>query len=204
MPAPAPTFNPSQMGGFSPGMGGFGEHMDEKTIQSAMQQKSTQQQSSATNPQPTQPAHQPAKQPAPPREVGTFADELIQRPTTDIIKGLAEIFDINTLLGIKNTDTPEQQQRKKKLHQNFQQFTEEEKQLAQKKYQEAMEKKKIEEEEAERKRQAEEQKNQQAIAPPSGTQKGPVGPGSGQSKKQDAVGQLQQQRKTLGNGGQKH
>lgn len=201
-PGPAPSARPRPSGGFSPGMGNFGEHLDEAAMQSAAQQQAMQQQAGAT---PTAPAAtQAGAQPATPREVGSLQEELVKRPAQDIVAGLKSHFDINHLLGITPQDTPEQQAKKQEFHSRYQSLNQEQQQVAQKKFQEEMAKKKQEEEEKELQKQQQAQAEQQAVAPPSSPKKGPIGPASGQSKKQSTVDRLTQQRQTLGNAGQKH
>lgn len=154
-----------------------------------------------------QQSQQPSKgtfQPQQPREVSTLGDELIRRPLADIKKGLASLFDLNALFGVNPGDTAEEKAKKKSMHQRYQKLDQEQQQVAQKKYQEEMQKKKMEEEEAARKKQEEEQKNAQPIAAPSSTKKGPIGPASGQSKKQKTQTMLQQSRMGIGQSGKKH
>ncbi|MBT3249461.1 MAG: hypothetical protein HN846_01860 [Candidatus Pacebacteria bacterium] len=222
MPGPKPGgATPRPMGGFNPGMGAPAEHMDEAAMQAAGQQKQLSQQQSSTqsasgksgtNPlvSPTDTTQAPqgegkgASQPEKPREVSGLREELFKRPLADIKKGLASIFDINALFGVNPGDTPEEEAKKKSIHQRFQKLTEEQQQVAQKKYQEEMQKKKLEQEEEERKKQEEEANKKQAIAAPTSTKKGPVGPASGQSKKQKSQNMLEQSRTGLSKSGQKH
>jgi predicted RND superfamily exporter protein len=224
MPGPKPGGRsgprPRPMGGFNAGLGGMNEHLDEAALKAASQQKQLSQQQSSTqnasgksgtNPlaQHTDALSQKSEgqgtfQPQKPRGVGTLTQELVKRPAQDIVKGLKSIFDIKALLGINTADTPEEQAKKQQLHQRFQKLTDEQQQVAQKNYQEEMQKKKLEMEEEEKKKQAEAEQNAQALAPPSAPKKGPVGPASGQSKKQKSQTQLQQSRQGLSKAGQKH
>ena len=212
MPGPKPGARPRPMGGFNPGMGAPSEHLDEGAMKAAGQQKQlTQQQSSTqpasgksgTNPLPTQQPDAPTPADKP-REVSSLGEELVKRPLQDIKKGLASIFSVKDLLGINTDDTPEEQAKKKSTHQRFQKLTEEQQQVAQKKYQEKMQKEKIEQEEEERKKQEKEAQEQNAIVAPTSIKKGPVGPASGQSKKQKTQSTLQQSRQGLSKAGQKH
>lgn len=221
MPGPKPGARPRPMGGFNAGMGAPSEHLDEAAMKAAGQQKQLTQQQSSTQPasgksgtNPLLPqaadAQAPAGegkgtfQPEQPREVSDLGEELVKRPFADIKKGLASIFDLNALFGVNTADTPEEQAKKKSMHQRFGKLTSEQQQVAQKKYQEEMQKKKMEQEEGEQKKQEEEASKQQAIAPPSSTKKGPVGPASGQSKKQKTQSTLQQSRTGLSKSGKKH
>ncbi|MBU0579407.1 hypothetical protein KKE34_03365 [Patescibacteria group bacterium] len=202
MPGPKPGFKPRPMGGFNPGMGASSEHLDEASIKAAGAQKQLTQQQSST--QPASGKSGTTVQPQKPREVGSFKDELVKRPLKDIKKGLASIFNIKALLNINTDDTPEEQAKKKSLHQRFNKLTEEQQQVAQKKHQEAMQKKKLEQEEEERKKQEKAAKAQSALAAPSSPKKGPIGPASGQSKKQKTQSLLQQSRQGLSQAGKKY
>ncbi len=212
---------PRPMGGFNPGLGAPAEHLDEAAMKAASQQKQLSQQQSSvqsasgksgTNPlvSPTDKTQLPQGenkstfQSQKPREVSSLKDELIYRPLADIKKGLTSIFDLNALLGINTEDTPEEQAKKKQIHQRFQKLTEEQQQVVQKKYQEQMQQKKLEQEEEERKKQEEEAASQQSIIAPASPKKGPIGPASGQSRKQRTQSLLQQSRTGLSQAGKKH
>ena len=213
MPGPKPGgARPRPMGGFNPGMGAPSEHLDEGAMKAASQQKQLTQQQSSTQPtsgksgtNPLLPQQSAAQTPTDkPREVGGLGEELIKRPLKDIKQGLASIFSIKDLLGINTDDTPEEQAKKKSTHQRFQKLTEEQQQVAQKKYQEKMQKEKMEQEEEEQKKQEKEAQEKNAIAAPTSTKKGPIGPASGQSKKQKTQSMLEQSRTGLSKAGQKH
>lgn len=208
---PRPAVRPRPMGGFSQGMGGLNEHMDESAMQAASQQKALGQQQAATptqsgaanasNPLQNLIGGQPdaagAVQPRQPREIGTLTQELVKRPVQDVIRELTtNFFNVNTLLGIKSADSPEDQAKKKQLHQRWQKLDKERQQVAQKRFQQEMQKKKQAEEETEAKKRQEEQRKAQSIQMPSSPKKGPVGPSG--SKKQRAVTQLEQDRKGIG------
>lgn len=140
-----------------------------------------------------------APKPTPPRPVGTVIEEA-KRGFSDIFQGIKEFFSLNTWLGVNpdNLD-PQQQQHAQQLHSKYQQLDQEQQMVAKQMYEERMQKKKIAEEEAQRKRQIEADRKAQSIDMPSGPQKGPVGPGSGKSKKQNAMTKLKQDRTTLNN-----
>lgn len=212
---------PRPMGGFNSGMGAPTEHLDEAAMKAASQQKQLSQQQSSTQPASGKSGTNPVAsqsaatsaltgegkgtfQPEKPREVSSLNEELVKRPLADIKKGLASIFDLNALFGVNPGDTPEEKSKKKSMHQRFQKLTEEQQQVAQKKYQEEMQKKKMEQEEEERKKQEEEAAKRQPIAAPASTKKGPIGPASGQSKKQKTQSMLQQSRTGLSKSGKKH
>ncbi len=217
MPGPKPTARPRPMGGFNSNLGGFSEHLDENAMQSAMQQKQLSQQQTSTqqgtgkagtNPlldktnaldqKPSQGTFQPAQ----PREVGSIKDELLSRPVKDVVKGLASLFDIGALLGIKVEDTPEDQAKKQQLHQRWQKLDQEQQQVAQQKYQAKMQAEKHQREEEEQRQQAEQARAQERIVMPSSPKKGPVGPAGSKRKRTEDM--MEHQRKTLGNAGAKH
>jgi hypothetical protein len=220
MIGPKPGMRPRPMGGFNPGMGASSEHLDEAAMKSAGKQKQLTQQQASTQPASGKSGTNPLLpqtdtqaptgegkgtfQPQKPREVGSLKDELVKRPLQDIKKGLSNLFDLSVLFKVNTDDSPEEQAKKKSLHQRFQKLTEEQQQVAQKQYQEEMQQKKLEQEEEEQKKQEEEAKQKSDIAPPSSTKKGPVGPASGQSKKQKTQSTLQQSRQGLSKAGKKH
>jgi hypothetical protein len=207
MSSPRPAARPRISGGFNQNMGAFNEHLDDDAMQNAMQQKGlTQQNASAADPTGmggggalpgaagTQ--NRPA-QPPKPREIGSITEELVNRPAQDIFKGLKSIFDLNSLLGLPQAeDDPQTKARKQQMLQRYNKLSDEQQAVARQKYQESMQKKQAEEQEKQAKKQQEEQQKSQTINVPSGTKKGPEGPGG--SKKQKAVNKLQQDRKTLG------
>lgn len=176
------------------GQGGGAAATDFGANEAAMQQM----QKAAGGGLPGQPG-QAQVPPKPPREVGSFTDELLKRPAADIFEGLKSFFDLNALLGINPaTDTPEEQAKKRQIHQRYQQLTQDEQQEAQRQYQEEMERKQKEEQEAEEKRRRKAQESQ-TIEAPSGQKKGPDAGGG--SKKQKAQTKLQNDRKQLGGPG---
>lgn len=209
MPGPKPGMRPKAMGGFNPGMGSSNEHLDEAAMKAASKQKQLNQKQSSTQPasgksgtDPLLPQTETKLQKS--REMGSFKDELVKRPLKDIKKGLASFFDLNVLFNVNTEDTPEEQAKKKSLHQRFQKLTEEQQQVAQKNYQQEMQKKKIEQEEEQQKQEEEKAKEKATLAPPSTPQKGPIGPASGQSKKQKTQSMLQQSRQGLSQVGKKY
>lgn len=202
MPANHPTVRPRPGGGFNQGMGQFGEHLDEEALQQAVSQKQLSQQHAvgAGNPQGVQTGTNPldpSSPPTPPRELGTFTEELITRPAVDVAKGLLSLLDFSAALGIKppESKTPEEKARIQATHARYQKLNQEQQAFVRKKYQEEMQKKKSLQEEEERKKQAQQQAMQDLVMPAS-PQKGPVGPVG--SSKQRAVSKLQQDRQTLG------
>lgn len=201
MPAPArPSVRPRPGGGFNQGLGQFGEAFDESVASQAMQQKALGQQqvapSGAAAAAAAQKAQSQSPKQRPPREVGSFKDELIARPIKDMWKEIQQFFSLNTWLGIDpQTKDPKDQQRMVATHRRYQQLTEEQQAVARKKYQEEMKKKQAEEQEKERKKQLEQQRKAQDLPMPSSPKKGPIGPGM--SKKQKATAQLQHDRQTL-------
>lgn len=206
-----PKSRPRQGGGFNQGLGQFSdEHLDERAFQNAVQQKSLGQQGTSSAQSSTGGsalgAHGQAgaghsnpktgMPPAPPREVGTFTEELIKRPAQDIIKGLKSLFDINSILGVDPVvDDPETQAHKKQMLNRWQGLNQEQQQVAQQLYKQKMEEKQRAEQEEQAKKQQQEKRKAQSVQMPSSPSKGPVGPGS---KKPKAVQQLEQDRKSLG------
>lgn len=203
MSAKGPTFRPRPGGGFNPGSDTFGESLDENALQQAVSQKQLGQQQAvasgspqgaptgATPLSPTAPA-------APPREIGSFVEELIKRPAVDIVKGLLSLADFSSALGITppETKSPEEKARVQATHRRYQQLNQEQQAYARKKYQEELQKKKLEQEQEEQRKQQQRQQAAQEVVMPSSPQNGPIGPsGSG---KQRAITKLQHDRKTLG------
>ena len=179
-----------QSGGMRSAMGSFGmdsERMEQQAMQGATQQKAIQQQAGNTGTKPNPQQNQSQTQPAPPREVGSFTDELIKRPVKDVAKEISKFFDLNDLLGIKRDDTPEEKARKNKTHQRYQQLTKEEQRVAQEKYQKSLQKKQQEEQQA------------QARTLPSVGKTSKRGTAlMGGSQKKQAAARLEDSRKTIG------
>ncbi|MDA1079952.1 MAG: hypothetical protein O2840_04680 [bacterium] len=187
-------------GGFNQGLGQFGEHLDENATQVSSQQKQLAQQQTQTagTPNPAQKGtgQQPAQQ-RQPREVGSILEETVLRPAQDIWQEIKQFFDIGTLLQINpQTDTPEEQTKKKQLHARYEQLTQEQQQVAQRKFQEEQQRKQRQEEEELQKKQAEEQKKKSFVVP-SSPKKGPVGPSSGNSNKENMIDKLQRDRQQM-------
>ncbi|NCN82411.1 MAG: hypothetical protein GW947_00425 [Candidatus Pacebacteria bacterium] len=188
-------------GGFNQGLGQFSdEHLEENASQASVQQKQLAQQQTqiAGTPNPAQKStgQQPI-QDRQPREVGTILDETVFRPVQDVAMELIRFFDIGTILQINpQTDTPEEQAKKKQLHARYEQLTQEQQQVAQRNFQEAQQRKQQQAEEDLQKKQLEEQQNQSFVVPTS-PQKGPVGPASGKSNKQNMIAKLNQDRQQM-------
>lgn len=138
------------------------------------------------------------QQAKPQRSVGSVVEEA-KRAASDIVSGLKDFFSVNSWLGIDaNNLDPEEQMHAKKVHQRYQQLDQEQQMVAKQLFEKRMQEKQMQEEEELRKKQIKEQQKAQSIQMPSGPQKGPVGPGAGKSKKQNAMQQLQQDRTTMG------
>lgn len=221
MPAPRSAAAHSPAGGMMGGLGQFSdERLDEAAMQRAMTQKAVTQQQSSTQPATGKAGTQPLPagpdttapsqtkgtfQPDVPREVGTLKQELVERPAHDIITGLKSFFDINVLLGIQpQADSPEEQAHKKQLHQRWQQLNQEQQQVAKQRYQQELQKKERAKQEEEARKQQEQQAEQQRIAVPKSPKKGPIGPASGGSRKQNAEEMMEQSRKGIGQNTNKH
>jgi len=204
MPGPQSSVRMRTGGGFNQGMGQFGEHFDESVTNQAMQQKALGQQQAAPSGAAAAAAASQTKpqspQQRPPREVGSFKDELLIRPARDVSQGVKEFFSLNTWLGINpDTKDPQEKQRMVATHRRYQQLTEEQQAYARKKYEADMKKKQLEEEEKQRRKQQEEEQKNQELPLPSSPKKGPIGPGM--SGKQKAAARVQQDRQRLSQGG---
>jgi hypothetical protein len=200
MPAPG---GPSGMGGMNPPGGELSEQMA-KMMGSKPGSGSNATSSSATSSSTQNPTTFPGAPTFPdaqnsPRPVGTFTQEA-KRGVTDIIQGLKDFFKLNTWLKInpENLD-PQEQAKAQQLHTRYQQLDQEQQMVAKRMYEEKMQKKQIEQEEEEHKKQIQAQQEAQTLEMPQSTQKGPIGPASGKSKKQNMLNKLKQDRTTLGN-----
>ncbi len=203
---PTPAARPRPSGGFNTGFGSFNdsfEQFDDQAMSSAVQQKAmTQQQTSSAQPQTGGSAlggqtPQAGAIPATPRPLGSITEELVNRPVKDVVKGLASLFDINSLLGIHpESDDPQTQAKKKQMLSRWQNLDAKQREVAQKRYQEELQKKKQAEEQAQAEKQQQEEAKK-AFVMPAGKSDGPVGPG-GTGRKPAAVAQMEQDRKTLG------
>lgn len=207
MPGPAPRTS----GGFRPSPGGLGRFDESYLEQDAMKQTMSQKgqaQAGTSSAQPTtggsalkalgSKQQQSSQSQVKARPIGSFKDELLVNPAKDIVKSLTSFFDLNQLLEIKTEDTPEEQAKKKQMLNRWNNLNEEQKSIAQSQYQEKIKKQQAEEEKKQQKKKQEEEVRKQSIAPPSSPKKGPIGPGSGMSKKAAAAAKLEQDRKTLG------
>ncbi len=190
-----------QSGGMRQSFGGMStfdsEKMEQQAIQGATQQKAVAQQSgnTGTKRDPTSQQHQSSS--VSPREVGSFVDELVKRPSHDVATEVMNFFDINALLGINTDDTPEEKNKKTQLHQRYQRLTQEEQQVAQRKYQEKLQKK--QEEEKIQQQQEQEEKQKEATALPSVGKVNKRGTAlMGGSQKKKAAARLAHDRQRMG------
>jgi len=188
-------------GGFNTGLGQFSdEHLEESAGQMASQQKQLAQQQTQVGgtPDPSQKGTgQLPIQDRQPREVGGILEETVTRPAQDVFQEIKQFFDIGTYLQIDpQTDTPEEQAKKKQLHARYEQLDEEQKQVAQRMFQEDQRRKKQEEEEVLQKKKMDEQQKQSFVMP-SSPKKGPVGPASGKSNKQNMTEKLARDRQQM-------
>ncbi|MFH1967053.1 MAG: hypothetical protein ABIJ03_00930 [Patescibacteria group bacterium] len=202
------SVRPRTGGGMSQGLGQFGEHLDESALKQAVGQKALGQ--AQVDPKMAQMAAQGAKQQQavtsgqtkPPWEVGTLVEELIQWPLQSMGREIRAFFTLQTWLGINpDTKDPKEKQKQATIHRRYQQLDEEQQALVKQRYQERLQKEKAEEEEKQKKKQAEEAKKKQELPMPSSPRKGPIGPAGDQSRKQNATALLEQQRKTMSQGG---
>lgn len=198
MPSAAHSVSPRPGGGFNPGMGQFGEHLDETAMQQAIGQKALQQQQSsfAKTPQALT-AQQKNLKPTPPREVGSLTDELIKRPFEDLMDGFKSLADLNMWLGLEPTEEQQQERaRKEVILKNFNRMTDEEQAIVKQKYQERMQRMQAEEEEKQRRQQIETQQQHASIQVPTKAASGPVGPGMSGNQKAKAQIDWDRQRMT--------
>lgn len=198
-------------GGFRPGMMNFSdEHLDENAMAAAAASKAASQ--SATSSAQSQTGGNALKALGDKqagtkatgldktadkaRSVGSIPQEF-KRMTGDVKTELQDFFSIDRLLGVDNSDTPEQQAKKRQMLNRWQKLTQAEQEVARQKYQKEMQQKQEEEKQKQMKKQQEEQAKANEIAPPSSPSKGPMGPASGMSKKAKASANLQRQMKTM-------
>lgn len=187
MPSAAHSVSPRPGGGFNPGMGQFGEHLDEAAMQQAVGQKALQQQKASFAKTPTPTTQQKNLKANPPREVGSLADELIKRPFEDLMDGFKSLADLNMWLGIEPTEEEQQERaRKEVILKNYNRLTDEEQAIVKQKYQERMQRMQAEEEEKHRRQQLEAQQKHATIQVPTKAASGPVGPGMSGSQKAKA------------------
>lgn len=211
MPGPKPGGNLAARpgGGFRSSFGQLGEgHLEQNAMTQAVGQKQLAQQGTSSTQQQTGGSALKSlgsKQTAgskagkanqkPPRSVGTIPEEA-KIFVGDIAGEVKKFFSLSTLLNIDTSDTSEVQAKKRKTLQRWQKLTQAEQQVAKQRYQEEMKKKQEEEKQKQIEKQKKEQANAQSIAPPASPRKGPMGPGSGMSKKAKASANLQRQMKT--------
>lgn len=187
MPSAAHSVTPRPGGGFNPGMGQFGEHLDEAAMQQAIGQKSLQQQKASFAKTPTPLTAQQKNQKAPARDMGSLTDELIKRPFEDLMDGFKSLADLNMWLGIE--PSPEQDQeraRKEVILKNYNRMTDEEQAIVKQKYQERTQRMQAEEEEKQKRQQLEAQQQHASIQVPTKAASGPVGPGMSGNQKAKA------------------
>jgi hypothetical protein len=116
----------------------------------------------------------------------------------DVAQGIIDLLPgpLKNLLGPAPTDTPEEKAKKQAMFQRYQQLSAEDQQYVQKKMQEeAVEKQKLEQEETQKKQMAAQQKP--AFEMPQGKVRGDAK--AGQSKKQNTISKLQDDRQKLKN-----
>lgn len=193
-----------QGGGFNQLGGGLGsEHLDENATSSMQQQHQLTQQQADPQQVQQQVQNQKAQDELkhPPREVGSLVQEG-KRAVGDIFRELKQFLSLSTWLGLEfETMTPDEKAKARTVHQNFNRLTQEQQQEAKKRFQLLEQKKKQQEEERIQKEQAKKQQEAQSIQMPTSTKKGPIGPASGKSKKQNAQAKLQQDRQRMSQGG---
>lgn len=206
------SVKPRPGGGFNPGAGAFGEHMDEAAMQQAVQQKALGQQGANAASAAPAVAQQKAQQQqqAPPPEMGSIKDELLNRPVKKAKEQLNLITDpnawVHSLLGSEpNKDDPEKQAKKQKMLQRYNKLTAEQQEVAKREFQIKTKREEARRNEEEQKKQIEAQKKDEGFEEPQGKKSGEAamkGKGKGgkqpMTRKRRAVNKLQQDRKTLG------
>lgn len=191
-----PSAAPRPGGGFNPGMGQFGEHLDEAAMMKAMQTKGMQQQKASASTSPTPLSSAQKNQP---RDMGSLKDELITYPLQDLIDGFKSIWDLDAWLGIEPKPGQEEERARKEIMlKRFNKMTDEEQAIFKQRYQERLKKMQMEEEEKARQKQMKEQQAHQSLQIPSKAASGPVGPGMG--GKQKAKAQLDFDRQRMDQG----
>jgi|GEM_PF-738419 len=137
----------------------------------------------------------------PPRPVGTLPQEA-QYITEDITKSLLSFLPdfMQSMLGVKPTDSPEEKARKKQMLQRYQQLNSEQQQFVQdemRKKQQAEQKK--QEEEAKKKEEEQRKAADDELPMPQGKTRGEGGPGA--SNKKQTLTKLQNDRKRMTSAG---
>lgn len=186
-----PTSPPpgSVPGSFSPG------DMDALSEQLASQQG--QSQTSSNSPVPGSPQSHAQKDP---RSIGSLPQEA-KYLTQDVGQGILQLLPdfMQQILGIKDSDTPEEKAKKKQMLHNYEKLNAEDQAYVQKKMQEEQLKKQQEAQEEEEKRQREAAMQSSDLDIPSGKVTGEAAAGA--SNKQRTTQKLQSDRKKLSNAG---
>ncbi len=143
---------------------------------------------------------QAPKQQRTPRPVGTLPQEM-KYFAGDVAQGLLSLLPdfMQSMFGIKPTDTPEDAARKKQMLQRYQQMNADQQQYVQQKVREEQQKKQQEEEEKAQRKQMDEQQAASELPMPQGKTRGEGGPGASQKKR--TVTKLQNDRKKLSSAG---
>lgn len=117
-----------------------------------------------------------------------------------VAEGLLDFLPgpLKRLLDIRPSDTPEEQQRKQQMIQNYQRMNEEQRQYVLQEAQKQQELKQRQAEEDAHRQQLEEQRRAQSVQVPQGKRTGDMN-AADQSKKQQAVTKVQNDRKKLSN-----
>ncbi len=195
MPSPKQSAVPRQGGGFNRANSDFGEHMEERAMEQALQQKAlSQQQAGSSGPVPASQSVGQTSTPKEPRPIGTVSDELKLIPK-DILDETKNLLNITNWLGLnQEAKDPEEMSKRKQAHSRYEKLTADERAVAQQMYEAELKKRQAAEEETEQRKQLEAQRSEEYVIP-SGPQKGPVGPaGSG---KQKAAQKIERDRKTI-------
>lgn len=134
-----------------------------------------------------------------PRSVGTIPQEA-KYMAEDVAQGLLSLLPdfMQSILGIKSTDSPEEKARKRQMLQRYNEMNADQQRVVQEKMQVAQTKQKQEEEEKLRAKQAQEQESSE-LPMPQGKTRGDAGMGG--SAKKRATTKLQNDRKKLSSAG---
>lgn len=138
---------------------------DAQALQAAAQQQTVQNAAAAVQPVSTQTQQQA-------RPVGSLTEELFKRPVADVGSELKTLFDIQSILGIKAEDTPEEKAKKQRVAQNFAGLTQEDQAEAQRQFEERIRKQQQAEKEEEERQKALAAQEEESFEVPKSVQKG--------------------------------
>lgn len=204
---PAASARPRPGGGMNPGMGDFGEHLDEAAMAQAAKQQALTQQSSSAKPSANTGSSLSHNNytnltSLDPKEL---TNELVLKPAKDIgksfIDGLIQASGLSYLgLDFHKEPDPEEKARLQQIASRYKALNEEQQAVARQIYEQNLQRQQQEEAERQQKKQMEEEAQAASLVVPSTPQKGPIGP-AGNSSKQRAITKLNNDRQRLGGPG---